>query len=72
MNYEDMVRQGRITALKEFFKKNGKEITDHYASWFYENFTGICKNLGFLYGNGEDLNQSPYANIALNIYSIGH
>lgn len=72
MNYDEMVKIGRIAALKEFFKKNGEEIDDAYAEWFYENFLGICKNLGYLWGNKEDLNNSPYAEIALKIYSIAH
>lgn len=72
MNYDDIMKTGRITALKKFFAMNGKEVTDHYAEWFYENFLGICKNLGFLYGNGENLNDSPYANMALEIYSLAH
>lgn len=72
MNYDELMKTGRITALKEFFQMNGKEITDHYANWFYENFLGICKNLGFLYGNGENLNDSPYAEMALKIYSLAH
>jgi hypothetical protein len=72
MNYDELMKTGRITALKEFFQMNGKEITDHYANWFYENFLGICKNLGFLYGNGENLNDSPYAEMAMKIYSLAH
>ena len=72
MNYDEMMKAGRITALKEFFKLNDKKVTDHYANWFYENFLGICKNLGFLYGNGESLNDSPYAKMALDIYNLKH
>jgi hypothetical protein len=72
MNYDEMMKTGRITALKEFFRLNGKEVTDHYAEWFYENFLGICKNLGYLHGNGENLNDSPYAEMALKIYSLAH
>lgn len=72
MNYDEMAKQGRITALKEFFKMNGEEITDHYADWFYERFLGICINLGYLWSNGESLNNSPYAKMALEIYSLGH
>ena len=72
MNYDEMVKDGRIIALKEFFKQHGKEITDHYADWFYERFLGICINLGYLWGNKEDLNSSPYAEIALKIYDIAH
>jgi hypothetical protein len=72
MNYDEMVKTGRITALKTFFKMNGKEVTEDYAEWFYINFLGICKNLGFLHGNGEDLNGSPYAKMALDIYNLAH
>ena len=72
MNYDEMVKQGRIDALHEFFRLNCKEITDHYADWFYQNFLGICKNFGYLHSNGEDMNNSPYAEFALKIYSLGH
>lgn len=72
MNYDEIMKTGRITALKEFFRLNGKEVSDHYAEWFYENFLGICKNLGYLHGNGENLNDSPYAEMALKIYSLAH
>lgn len=72
MNYDEMMKSGRITALKEFFRLNNKEVTDQYADWFYDNFLGICKNLGFLHGNGENLNNSPYAKMALDIYSLAH
>jgi hypothetical protein len=72
MNYDEMVKTGRITALKKFFKLNGREVTEDYAEWFYINFLGICKNLGFLDGNGENLNGSPYAEFALKIYDLAH
>ena len=72
MNYDEMAKQGRIIALKEFFKQNGEEITDHYADWFYEKFLGICINLGYLWSNKEDLNKSPYAEVALKIYNRAH
>lgn len=72
MNYDDMMKIGRIAALKEFFKLNGRKIDDAYADWFYENFLGICKNLGYLFGNDENLNNSPYADIALKIYDFAH
>lgn len=72
MNYGEMIKEGRITALKEFFKQNGKEITDHYAEWFYERFLGICMNLGYLWSTRRDLNESPYAEVALKIYEIAH
>jgi hypothetical protein len=72
MDYDEMVKTGRITALKKFFKLNGREVTEDYAEWFYINFLGICKNMGFLDGNGENLNDSPYAEIALKIYDLAH
>ena len=72
MDYDEMVKIGRIAALKEFFRVNGEKIDDHYADWFYENFLGICKNFGYLWGNNEDLNNSPYAEIALKIYKLAH
>ena len=72
MNYDEMMKTERIFALKEFFRQNSKEITDNYAEWFYINFLGICKNFGFMYACGENLNDSPYADVALSIYKLGH
>ncbi len=70
--YDEMMKTGRIAAMREFFKQHGHEATEHYLEWFYENFLGICKNMGYLYGNNEPLNSSPYAQFALNIYTMGH
>ena len=71
MNYDEMVKEGRITALKEFFKLYDKELPDYFAEWFYENFLGICKNFGYLWAEGENLLHSPYAKFALHIYNLG-
>lgn len=72
MNYEEMMKTGRITAVREFFKLHGHQADESYLDWFYENFLGICKNMGYLYSNGEPLNSSPYAKFALKIYALGH
>ena len=72
MNYDEMMRTGRIAAVREFFKLHGLHATDSYLEWFYENFLGICKNMGYLYSNGENMNDSPYAEFALQIYALGH
>lgn len=72
MNYDDMLKQGRITATNEFFKNHGHQPTDDYLEWFYENFLGICKSMGYLYGNHEPLDNSPYARLALQIYTMNN
>ena len=72
MNYEELVRTGRIAAMREFFKLHELNATDSYLDWFYENFLGICKNMGYLHSNDEDMNSSPYAKFALQIYALGH
>lgn len=72
MNYELAIKQARITAVREFFKSHGKHANDHYLEWFYENFLGICKNLGYLYSNNEPFSNSPYAEFALQLYALGH
>lgn len=72
MNYELTMKQGRITAVREFFKSHGKDASDHYLDWFYENFLGICKNIGYLHANDEPMDSSPYKEFALKIYALGH
>lgn len=72
MNYEAMMKTGRITAMRKFFESHGHHATDSYLDWFYENFLGICKNMGYLYGNDEPLDSSPYAQFALKIYAMAH
>lgn len=72
MDYELTLKQGRLTAVREFFRLNGRKADDYYLDWFYENFLGICKNLGYLYTNDEPFSDSPYAEFALHIYDIGH
>lgn len=72
MDYKKMIKTGRINAMREFFKQHGHHADDHYLEWFYENFLGICKNMGYLYGNDEPLDSSPYAKFALKIYALGH
>jgi hypothetical protein len=72
MNYESVIKEARINAVREFFKSHGNHADDHYLEWFYENFLGICKNLGYLYGNDEPFSDSPYAEFALHIYALGH
>ena len=70
MNYTDMIKTGRMTAVREFFQLHGYQPTEDYIEWFYENFLGICKNMGYLYGNHEPLDNSPYATFALQIYKM--
>jgi hypothetical protein len=70
--YEEMMKTGRIKAVREFFRQHGHNATNDYLEWFYENFLGICKNLGYLYGNGESFSNSPYTEFALKIYALGH
>lgn len=72
MNYEKTIKTGRITAMRKFFELYGENPTDNYLEWFYENFLGICKNMGYLYGNHENLDDSPYTEFALQIYALGH
>ncbi len=72
MNYTEMMRTGRITAVREFFNSHGYQPTDDYLDWFYENFLGICKNMGYLRGNNEPLDNSPYAEFALKIYALSN
>lgn len=72
MDYELTIKQGRLAAVREFFRLNGRKADDHYLDWFYENFLGICKNLGYLYANDEPFSDSPYAEFALKIYDLGH
>ena len=72
MNYDEMMKQGRIIAVRKFFESQGKSVSDDYLDWFYENFLGICKNLGYLYANDEPFSTSPYVDFALKIYALGH
>lgn len=72
MNYDEMMKKGRLDAVREFFRKHGREADEHYLDWFYENFLGICKNMGYLYSNDEPFSDSPYAEFALKIYDLGH
>jgi hypothetical protein len=72
MNYDEMMKAGRISAMREFFQLHGYNPTEDYLEWFYENFLGICKNMGYLFSNDEPLNKSPYAEFALRIYELGH
>ena len=72
MDYELTLKALRLNAVREFFKLHGKPVDDFYLDWFYENFLGICKNLGFLHSNDEPLTSSPYATFALQIYALGH
>ena len=72
MNYEAMLKQGRLDAVREFFRQHNREADEYYLDWFYENFLGICKNLGYLYGNDEPFSDSPYVEFALKIYDMGH
>ena len=72
MNYDEMMKAGRIEAVREFFRLHGREADNHYLDWFYENFLGICKNMGFLHSNDESMDDSPYADFALRIYDLGH
>ena len=70
MNYDEMMKAGRISAVREFFKLHDLHATDEYLDWFYDNFLGICKNMGHLLGNHEPLDSSPYAEVALRIYEL--
>ena len=72
MNYEIAIKQARIAAVREFFKSHGEYADDNYLEWFYENFLGICKNLGYLHSNDEPFSNSPYTEFALQIYALGH
>ena len=72
MNYDVILKQGRLNAVRAFFHQHGREADEHYLEWFYENFLGICKNLGFLHGNDMPFSESPYAEFALQIYDMGH
>ena len=72
MNYDLLLRQARITAVREFFKLHGYTPTLDYLDWFYENFLGICKNIGYLHANNEPLDSSPYAAFVLQIYALSH
>lgn len=72
MDYEKTIKTARINAMRKFFELHGKEPDDFYLNWFYENFLGICKNMGYLYGNDEPLDNSPYAKFALKIYAMRH
>lgn len=72
MNYDEMLKQGRIEAMRKFFQQHGKKADEHYLEWFYENFLGICKNMGYLHSNGIPFSDSPYAEFALAIYDMGH
>lgn len=72
MNYDELMKTGRITAVRKFFESHGYQPTESYLDWFYDNFLGICKNMGFLHGNNEDLNSSPYAEMALAVYAMGN
>lgn len=70
MNYDDLMRQARLAAVRAFFKQHNIDTEGDYLDWFYANFLGICKNLGYLYGNKEPLDSSPYAQVALQIYAL--
>ena len=72
MNYDELMKTGRITAVRKFFESHGKSVDDHYLDWFYENFLGICKNMGYLHANDEPFSKSPYVELALKIYDISH
>lgn len=72
MNYELTIKQARLKAVQAFFNLHGKSADNDYLDWFYENFLGICKNLGFLHANDEPLDNSPYVEFALKIYELGY
>lgn len=72
MNYDELMKTGRITAVRKFFESHDRHADDYYLDWFYENFLGICKNLGYLHANDEPFSDSPYAEFALKIYDMGH
>ena len=72
MNYDEMMKAGRISAVREFFNLHGYQPTEDYLEWFCENFLGICKNMGYLLSNNKPLDSSPYAEVALHIYELRH
>lgn len=72
MNYDEMMKAGRIEAVREFFRLHDRVADNNYLDWFYTNFLGICKNMGFLRSNDQSMDDSPYAEFALQIYDLGH
>lgn len=72
MNYEEMTKSGRLDAMRKFFRQYGRKPDERYLEWFYENFLGICKNMGYLHANGIPFTESPYAKFALQIFDLGH